>query len=98
MESNLTKDSMMECPRHGLKRPAFICRHLQYGKRLGFNQPDEPPNPEWPFENAWCDKCDQFLQKEGEWNDKSEGFAGIVAICEGCFEEIKKRSGSQLIR
>ena len=87
---------MMECPRHGLKRPSFICRHLQYGKqygkKLGFNQPDELPNPDWPFENAWCDKCNQFLRKEGEWNDKSEGFAGIVAICEGCFKEIKRRN------
>ena len=94
MENNLTKDSMMECPRHGLQHPAFICRHLQYGKGLGFNQPDESPNPEFPFENAWCDKCDKFLQKAGEWNDKSESFASIMAICEGCFEEIKKRNES----
>ena len=98
MENNLTKDSMMECPRHGLQHPAFICRHLQYGKGLGFNQPDESPNPEFPFENAWSDKCDKFLRKEGEWNDKSESFAGIVAICEGCFEEIKKRNESPYVK
>ena len=98
MENNLTKDSMMECPHHGLQRPTFICRHLQYGKGLGFNQPEEPLDPEWPFKNAWCDKCDQFLQKEGEWNDKSESFAGIMAICEGCFEEIKKRNESPYVK
>jgi hypothetical protein len=44
------------------------------------------------LENAWCDKCDEVLQREGEWNDKSESFAGIMAVCEGCFEEIKKRN------
>ena len=98
MESNLTKDSMMECPHHGLQRPTFICGHLQCGKGLGFNQPEESLDPEWPFKNAWCDKCDQFLQKEGEWNDKSESFAGIMAICEGCFEEIKKRNESPYVK
>jgi len=92
MENNLTKDSMMECPHHELRRPTFICRHLQYGKGLGFNQPDVLLDPEWPFENAWCDKCDEVLQREGEWNDKSDSFAAIMAICEGCFEEIKKRN------
>ena len=95
MENNLTKDSMMECPRHGLRRSTFICKHLQYGKELGFNQPDEPLDPEWPFENAWCDKCDKVLSEEGEWNDKSESFAGIMAICEGCFAEIKMRNERQ---
>ena len=64
MENNLTKDSMMECLRHGLKRPTFICRHLQYGKELGFNRPAESLDPEWPFENAWCDKCDEVLYED----------------------------------
>jgi hypothetical protein len=59
---------------------------------LGFNQPDVLLDPEWQFENAWCDKCDEVLQREGEWNDKYESFAGIMAICESCFEEIKKRN------
>jgi hypothetical protein len=95
MENNLNKDSMMECPRHGLRRPAFVCQHLQYGKGLGFNQPDESPHPEWPFENAWCDKCCEVLYEEGEWNDKSEHFAGIMAICEGCLGEIKKQNQKQ---
>ena len=62
----------MQCPRHGLRRPTFNCQHLQHGKGLWFNQPDEPPNPEFPFKNAWCEQCDQLLQKEGEWNDRSE--------------------------
>jgi len=95
MENNLTKDSMMECPRHGLQRPTFICKHLQYGKGLGFNRPHGSPDIDWPFENAWCDKCDKVLCEEGEWNDKSESFAGIKVICEGCFAEIKMRNERQ---
>jgi hypothetical protein len=95
MENSLNKDSMMECPHHGLRRPAFICRHLQYGKALGINQPDGVPEPDWPFQNAWCDECDKLFQEEGEWNERSESIAGIMAICEGCFEEIKIRNNRQ---
>lgn len=82
----------MECSRHGERRPTFICKHLQYGERLVFNQPDEPLEEDWPFKNAWCDDCGRILLQEGEWNKRSEGFAGIMAICEGCFEEIKARN------
>lgn len=92
MGDPLNKDSRMDCPRHGLRWPTFICRHLQHGEGLGFKQPDDPPDPDWPFQNAWCDACEEFWAEEGEWNDRSEGFAGIMAICEECFEEIKARN------
>jgi len=83
----------MECTLHGIKRPAFICAHLQYGVGLGFHQPDETDNDdEFSFQNAWCDECNDILLEEGEWNDRSEGFAKIMAICEGCIEEIRARN------
>ena len=37
-------------------------------------------------------KCHEVLLEEGEWNDRSEGFAEIMAICEECFKEIKNRN------
>ena len=92
MGAPLNKDSMMECARHGVRRPAFICQHLRLGHGLGFNKSEEPFDPEWPFQNVWCDACDKVLTREGEWNDVSEGFAGILAICEGCLEEIRGRN------
>lgn len=88
----LNKDSIMECHRHGDRKPAFICKHLRYGVDLGFNQPDEPADEEHPFQEAWCNDCEKVLMEEGEWNDRSESFAEIIAICEGCFEEIKDRN------
>jgi hypothetical protein len=88
----LDKDSMMECARHGAHRPAFICQHLRLGEGIGFNLAPEPVDPEWPFQNAWCDECDAVLLREGEWNDVSEGFAKITVICEGCLEEIRSRN------
>lgn len=95
MKIPLSHNSIMECRCHGERRPAFICKHLQYGEGLGFNQPNEALEEDWPFQNAWCDECENVLLAEGEWNDRSEGFAGILAICDGCFEEIKARNESQ---
>lgn len=42
---------------------------------------------------AWCSACDEVLLKEGgEWNDKSEAFAGVSILCEGCFETIRAKN------
>ena len=92
MNNPLNKNSVMDCSRHGQRRLAFICKHLQYGENVGFNEGDDEFDPEWPFKNAWCSECDKVLMEEGEWNDISEGYAQIMAICEGCYEEIKERN------
>ena len=92
MAKPLNKNSVMECHRHGDQRPAFICKHLQDGHGKGFHQPEDPPTAIWPFQNAWCDECEEILIQEGEWNDRSEAFADILAICAGCFEEVKQRN------
>jgi hypothetical protein len=78
MGTPLNKNSLIECPIHGDQLPAFICRHLQYGEKIGFHTPDDPPEKEWPFKNAWCDKCHEVLLEEGEWNCMySKGFGQI---------------------
>jgi hypothetical protein len=84
--SELTKDSRVVCGDHGPVLPTFVCRHLVAQSGTGFNVPDEPVNPEWPFRQAWCDECDALLMRVGEWNDESEAFAGITMICEICFD------------
>ncbi len=56
--SELNKDSKMECARHGLRRPAFICQHLLHEENLSFYESDEAPDLEWPFKSAWCAKCE----------------------------------------
>jgi hypothetical protein len=89
----LNPSSRMECPRHGVRRPTFICQHLRTGLGAGFHQPEGPPDPECPFQQAWCDACDRVLEAQGgEWNDESESHAGILPVCEGCFEEIRRRN------
>jgi len=92
MSTPLNKSSKMECSRHGKKAPAFICKHLQYGDNVGFFEPDEAPDAEWPFKNAWCSDCEIFAIEKGGWNDSAEEFAKIIPICEGCYDEIKQRN------
>jgi hypothetical protein len=92
MGNPLSRTSVVECPEHGQRKPAFICKHLQHGIRIGFFQPDEGPNSEEPWEMAWCEDCNKVLAQEGEWNDRSEAFAGVMLICDGCFEIIRERN------
>ena len=92
MSDELSEDSFMECPTHGRQRPTVICQHLQHGVGCGFQVPNQP-DFEMPWlQMAWCDECDAVLQEEGEWNDRSEGFAGIMFVCEGCFNVVRKRN------
>jgi len=90
--NSLTKDSFMECARHGMQKPAFICKHLRNGRSLGFFVPDEAPTEEEPWKEAWCRVCEQVRINEGSWNDRSELFAGVMPICEACYEEIRQRN------
>jgi len=80
----LGPNSQAECRRHGLQRPTFVCIHIVQGTASGFFTPSGPPDP---FKEAWCERCDDILLREGEWNDTSESFAQVTMICEGCYEE-----------
>lgn len=93
MSAQLTENSMIECPRHGLRPPAVICRHLEQGRDLGFFQPDaDPEDPQPWLQHAWCGDCDAVLEDEGDWTERAEAFAQPYCVCEGCLEDIRKRN------
>lgn len=92
MSRILNKKSLMECSKHGLRKPAFVCQHLVCGVGIGFYQSEGELEPDFPFENAWCLECENVALGQGGWNDTSEDFAQITPVCEGCFEEIKARN------
>jgi hypothetical protein len=85
--TELNKDSKAACGKHGLCSPTFVCHHVAFGSGTGFNVPDESPDPDLPFKEAWCDDCDERLMHAGKWTAELEQFANLTMICEGCYEE-----------
>jgi hypothetical protein len=46
-----------------------------------------------PFSEAWCDQCNAVLIEQGsEWNEVAERGAQVLAICAGCFADIRARN------
>ena len=92
-------NKQVHCKEHGPLRPAFVCQHLVHALRssdsgpIGFFQPD-PEGPDDDDLQAWCGNCDQVLLRVGEWNDESEGTAGLTCICSGCFDRLGKSQRS----
>src|SRR6476661_3119909 len=60
------------------------------GAGWGFFCSDNDGSDQRP--DAWCKECDRMLFEEGEWNDRSEGFAQIKMVCAGCYDEIRRRN------
>lgn len=88
-------DKSVECGEHGSGHATFVCQHLVSGARLGFNWGLDPENPDDPCPDAWCDACEDALQAEGEWNDRSEAVAQISLLCNGCYERARQRNWRQ---
>lgn len=85
----------VECNIHGEAPATFICCHLGDGENLGFNLAFDPDDEDCLYPDAWCDKCDEVLEKEGEWNDTSEAFANIKLVCSECYKQIRERNWHQ---
>ena len=65
--------------------------HLTLGSGLGFFcAADEIRDGEFP--DAWCAKCDEILEHEGEWNARSEAQAQIKVVCSDCYVRIRERN------
>jgi hypothetical protein len=78
------------CDVHGATGPTYVCKHLVTGKDLGFFAADETTS-ERP--DAWCSRCEQVrIAEGGEWNDRSESFAGITLICASCYDQARERN------
>ncbi len=88
-------ENNIECAAHGERSTAFICHHLHEGRSLGFHMGFDPDNPDVLYPDAWCDKCDEVLEQEGEWNDTSEAFANIKLVCSECYRQIREKNWKQ---
>ncbi len=86
----------IECGDHGWREAAFICQHLtSESKGLGFNIGYDEEFPDKNYPDAWCDECEKAWETEGEWNDKSQEFAQIKAVCCDCYERTRECNWKQ---
>jgi hypothetical protein len=79
----------VECGRHDHGHATFVCQHLSNGEAEAMFWPEDHRDTPWP--DAWCERCDAVLSEEGEWNERSEAFAGVTLRCSGCYEEIRQK-------
>jgi hypothetical protein len=93
---NDTDENVVECGTHGRSRPAFVCWHVAYESKVGWNEPEiydkEPDEDFYGCINAWCDKCEAKAISTGGWNDESEAFANIQLVCEPCALSFKREN------
>ncbi len=86
----------VECPEHGIRDATFVCQHLASGVGSGFHSghDDDDPDELWP--DAWCDACERVRESEGGgWNDRSQTFAGVRLLCDGCYQRVRDRNWKQ---
>ena len=94
-KDRVTEKRYVQCGTHGEVEPAFVCQHLlgacgDAPTAVGWFEAEiDPDNREWGDQNGWCAACDEVLSEEGEWNDRSEGFAQIKLVCEFCFARMR---------
>jgi uncharacterized protein DUF6882 len=85
----------IECAEHGRRDATYVCQHLVSGTDSGFHcgHNDADPDRLWP--DAWCDACEDVRASEDGWNDRSEAFAGIQLLCDGCYQRARERNWKQ---
>lgn len=79
------------CGAHGETPATFVCRHVADGVACGFHA--NPPAPDDPWPDAWCDLCEEAFQRGGgEWNEQNEGATDIKVLCTHCYEAARERN------
>ena len=85
----------VECHTHGEQEETFVCQHLvaalKTQERVGFFWSGGPRG------DAWCSACEEVRIREGgatgEWNERSEKFAGIKLLCGSCYDKLRALHG-----
>lgn len=80
----------LTCDQHGESHACFLCGHLPSGVAAGFFTGDDAEGD--PRPDAWCARCEEVVNAEGEWNERSEGFARITLCCTECYDDIRRRN------
>ena len=88
------KQRKVECGKHGYRRAAFVCQHLNLVEPKGFEEAFESvKGMDLDDDNdfaAWCKECEGYRIKHDGWDEESEKFANIKLVCEECYFELKE--------
>lgn len=80
----------VRCGQHGVNPQAIVCKHLLFGKYLGFFCDLEDPHN--PYPDAWCHGCELIRLEHNGWSSATEELMELACICGGCYEEIRERN------
>lgn len=100
----MTDEDRCECDRHGNQPITFVCKHIadaSPNEMVGFVSGE--PDDEDDLRDAWCDKCDAFLQAlGGEWRDglvePPQGGGILCAQCYRMKQAEAERTNRRIIR
>ena len=94
-QPTVREERQVHCQQHGKSNPAYVCCHSISSLRDGVERGLVYVVDEENQYNGWCKECDDFLLSNGEaWDEKTEGFAQIGFVCEGCFERLIRMNKS----
>jgi len=82
-------DKEVHCDEHGDTVATFVCRHLLQGFCCGFHEAHEADDDD-PWPDAWCDRCNAVLERDGEWTDDNSPELGL--LCIHCYESARQRN------
>ncbi|MCE7072520.1 hypothetical protein LZG74_19540 [Dyadobacter sp. CY327] len=87
------KNKYIECGDHEYRRVAFVCQHLNFDTKVGFEESFETIegmelSDEDDFQ-AWCDECETIRVAEDGWSRNAMKFAKYRVVCEGCYFKMK---------
>ena len=79
----------VECSVHGSSPYALICQHLRLDSGLPYLLIEAEENE--PAQ-AWCQTCDEVVERCRGWNDEADAVADWNLWCTHCFErDLDKR-------
>lgn len=80
---------MLNCGTHGERASAVVCKHMLRNEPAPSGFIENSSDPE--DLQAWCYRCEEKFEKEGEMTDAFRTFNDMALVCIDCYKEAKAR-------
>jgi hypothetical protein len=77
----------INCDTHGRSYATFLCEHLIADPRQKWYSAECSDSNPWP--DAWCARCEELFQQQGEWNENNESKLKAKVLCHQCYERFR---------